>query len=96
MGHIVWDNLNIHYDGKSERWTKFNAAHGGKFAFHHTPIHASCVIRSMSAGRFGPCRPPISVDAGRVFRSHAGRFWSHSEMGGRDAEMWLILSSLDR
>ena len=41
--HIVWDNLNIHYDGKSERWTKFNAAHGGKFAFHHTPIHASWV-----------------------------------------------------
>ena len=41
--HIVWDNLNIHYDGKGERWTKFNAAHGGKFTFHHTPIHASWV-----------------------------------------------------
>ena len=41
--HIVWDNLNIHYDGKGERWTKFNAAHGGKFVFHHTPIHASWV-----------------------------------------------------
>lgn len=41
--HVVWDNLNIHYDGKQERWTKFNQAHGGKFVFHYTPIHASWV-----------------------------------------------------
>jgi transposase len=41
--HVVWDNLNIHYDGKDERWTKFNAAHDGVFVFHHTPIHASWV-----------------------------------------------------
>jgi len=27
--HIIWDNLNIHYDGKDQRWTNFNAAHGG-------------------------------------------------------------------
>ncbi len=41
--HIVWDKLNIHYDGKSERWRKFNAAHDGKFVFHYTPLHASWV-----------------------------------------------------
>jgi len=41
--HVVWDNLNIHYDGKDERWTRFNARHGGRFHFHYTPIHASWV-----------------------------------------------------
>lgn len=41
--HIVWDNLNIHYDGKDQRWTRFNARHGGRFHFHYTPIHASWV-----------------------------------------------------
>ena len=41
--HIVWDNLNIHYDGKDARWTKFNERHGGRFHFHYTPIHASWV-----------------------------------------------------
>ena len=28
---VVWDNLNIHYDGADERWTCFNAAHGNRF-----------------------------------------------------------------
>ncbi len=41
--HIVWDNLNIHYDGPSKRWTEFNTRHGGRFHFHYTPIHASWV-----------------------------------------------------
>ncbi len=41
--HIVWDNLNIHHDGPTERWSQFNQAHGGKFVFHYTPIHASWV-----------------------------------------------------
>lgn len=41
--HIVWDNLNIHYDGKDKRWTRFNKRHGGRFHFHYTPIHASWV-----------------------------------------------------
>ncbi|WP_127580746.1 transposase [Paenibacillus koleovorans] len=40
---IVWDNLNIHYDGTDERWTAFNEKHGNKFAFHYTPLHASWV-----------------------------------------------------
>lgn len=38
---IVWDNLNIHLDGKDERWTRFNAEQGGRFEFVHTPLHAS-------------------------------------------------------
>lgn len=41
--HIVWDNLNIHHDGPSERWTLFNKRHGGRFHFHYTPIHASWI-----------------------------------------------------
>lgn len=41
--HIIWDNLNIHYDGKTNRWTEFNRRHGGRFHFHYTPIHASWV-----------------------------------------------------
>lgn len=40
---VVWDNLNIHFDGKTARWTEFNRRHGGRFAFVNTPIHASWV-----------------------------------------------------
>jgi hypothetical protein len=39
--YVIWDNLNTHCDGPSERWTKFNARHGNRFHFVHTPIHAS-------------------------------------------------------
>ena len=39
--HVVWDNLNIHYNGKDDRWKKFNARHGGRFHFRYTPKHAS-------------------------------------------------------
>ena len=39
--HVVWDNLNVHYDGKDDRWTRFNARHGGRFHFVYTPKHAS-------------------------------------------------------
>lgn len=41
--HIVWDNLNIHHEGPSRRWTQFNERHGGRFHFHYTPLHASWV-----------------------------------------------------
>lgn len=41
--HIVWDNLNIHFDGKDQRWTHFNERHDHRFHFHYTPIHASWV-----------------------------------------------------
>lgn len=39
--HIIWDNLNIHYDGPSKRWREFNRRHGERFKFHYTPLHAS-------------------------------------------------------
>lgn len=38
---VIWDNLNTHLTGKSERWAAFNARHGNRFEFHYTPIHAS-------------------------------------------------------
>jgi transposase len=38
---VIWDNLNIHHEGKDARWTRFNERHGGRFQFVHTPIHAS-------------------------------------------------------
>ena len=41
--HVVWDNLNIHHDGPSQRWTAFNARHGNRFHFVYTPLHASWV-----------------------------------------------------
>lgn len=41
--HIIWDNLNIHFDGPDKRWTEFNARHAGRFHFHYTPLHASWV-----------------------------------------------------
>lgn len=39
--YVVWDNLNTHYDGRDERWTRFNRRHGGRFHFVYTPTHAS-------------------------------------------------------
>jgi transposase len=39
--YVVWDNLNIHYDGKDMRWRRFNERHGGRFRFVYTPKHAS-------------------------------------------------------
>lgn len=41
--HVIWDNLNIHYDGPDERWKAFNQRHGNRFVFHYTPKHASWV-----------------------------------------------------
>lgn len=38
--YVVWDNLNIHH-GKA--WECFNARHGGRFHFVHTPLHASWI-----------------------------------------------------
>lgn len=38
---IIWDNLNIHKDGPSQRWSEFNARHRDRFSFHYTPLHAS-------------------------------------------------------
>jgi transposase len=41
--HVIWDNLNIHFDGEERRWSRFNARHGARFVFHYTPKHASWV-----------------------------------------------------
>jgi hypothetical protein len=41
--HVIWDCLNIHFDGVAQRWTAFNARHGDRFVFHYTPKHASWV-----------------------------------------------------
>ena len=41
--HVIWDCLNIHFDGTEQRWTTFNARHGQRFVFHYTPKHASWV-----------------------------------------------------
>ena len=41
--HIIWDNLNIHYDGPVARWSDFNRRHGDRFILHYTPKHASWV-----------------------------------------------------
>jgi transposase len=38
---IIWDNLNIHHEGKDKRWSAFNQRQGGRFSFVHTPTHAS-------------------------------------------------------
>jgi hypothetical protein len=38
--HVVWDNLNIHCGAY---WTEFNRAHGDRFHFHFTALHASWV-----------------------------------------------------
>lgn len=39
--YVVWDNLNIHYDGRDQRWLRFNQRHGQRFRFVYTPKHAS-------------------------------------------------------
>jgi hypothetical protein len=41
--HVIWDCLNIHFDGREHRWSAFNARHGHRFVFHYTPKHASWV-----------------------------------------------------
>lgn len=41
--YVVWDNLNIHGEGRDRRWTSFNRRHGGRFHFVYTPLHASWV-----------------------------------------------------
>lgn len=68
--HVIWDNLNIHYDGPDERWKAFNQRHGNRFVFHYTPKHAPGSTRSSasSASSSVSASPtPASVD-GRTAR----------------------------
>jgi transposase len=41
--YVIWDNLNVHHDGKDRCWSEFNKLHGGRFRFVYTPLHASWV-----------------------------------------------------
>lgn len=41
--YVIWDNLNLHHEGRDARWTRFNEEHGCRFRFVHTPLHASWV-----------------------------------------------------
>lgn len=41
--YVVWDNLNIHKEGKAKRWSTFNQRHRNRFHFVYTPLHASWV-----------------------------------------------------
>lgn len=41
--HVIWDKLNVHYDGPKRRWVRFNQRNGNRFVFHYTPKHASWV-----------------------------------------------------
>jgi transposase len=41
--HVVWDNLNIHKEGEVRRLSSFNRAHGNRFHFVYTPLHASWI-----------------------------------------------------
>jgi hypothetical protein len=41
--YVIWDNLNLHHDGRDARSTRFNQEHGHRFRFVHTPLHASWV-----------------------------------------------------
>ncbi len=41
--YVIWDNLNLHYDGRDGRWTRFNQDHRRRFRFVFTPLHASGV-----------------------------------------------------
>ena len=40
---VIWDNLNIHHDGPTQRCTRFNERHDHRFEFVYTPLHASWV-----------------------------------------------------
>jgi transposase len=82
--YVVWDNLNIHYDGKDERWTEFNRRHGHRFRFIYTPKHASWLNqieiwfsilhrRVLRCGSFDSVREQAAEVRGFI------RHWNHHE-----------------
>jgi transposase len=70
--YVIWDNLNIHLDGKDMRWSAFNRRHAGRVHFVYTPLHASWVnqieiwfsILQRCVLRYG------SFDSVRMLRDH--------------------------
>jgi transposase len=51
--YIIWDNLNVHYDGPTRRWTRFNQRHQRRFRFVYTPLHASARLPASTRSRSG-------------------------------------------
>jgi hypothetical protein len=79
--HVIWDNLNVHGDGPTRRWSRFNRRHGGRFVFHYTPKHASWVnlIELFSSIVHRQClrhgvEPLSSGEYGLSFHHHTGRW----------------------
>lgn len=62
--HVIWDNLNIHYDGKDERWSKFNERHG-------QPAGAGPARRPAR----GPTAAPSRLGLGLARRARAAEPW---------------------
>ncbi len=46
--HVIWDCLNIHFDGTEQRWTAFNARHGKRARIRvNLPRHFLYTPRAM-------------------------------------------------
>ena len=45
--HIIWDNLNIHYDGPVARWSDFNRRHERSL---HPPLHSKTRLMGQPGG----------------------------------------------
>ena len=84
--YVIWDNLNIHYDGRDQRWTQFNERHGGRFHFVYTPLHASWVnqveiwfsILQRRVLRFGDFHSTAELNRRIMeFRAHWNRREAH-------------------
>lgn len=84
--YVVWDNLNIHGEGRDKRWTRFNRRHGKRFRFVFTPLHASWVNqveiwfsilqrRLLRHGSFAS--QPVLRDAVHAFIRHWNRVEAH-------------------
>jgi hypothetical protein len=64
--HVIWDNLNIHFDGPDKRWTKFNARVGSTSTtlpcMRHGSTRSSCFSENLPRSIFlavtEPARPP--------------------------------------
>jgi transposase len=84
--YIIWDNLNIHCDGPSKRWTRFNERHGNRFHFVYTPLHASWVnqieiwfsILQRRILRYGNFSSLVALKRGITgFIAHWNRYEAH-------------------
>jgi len=89
--HVIWDNLNIHYDGKEERWSKFtDVAETGSTSTTRQSTHRGRTRWSCSSRSFNCCvaRPvavvvaPAMAVAGRGVGGPPGsRAWARDGFG---------------